>query len=141
MVGWSNPVNIISFGPDMLKEMEQQVIRIKQNLKVDQNRQKIYADQKRTPREFKMGDHVYLRVRPRKSSLKMGACAKLAPRYCYKFQVKILGILSLGCDKVQVKILKCNDPTSILPLITHQVNRMDIGLEFVTIVVLHIRMK
>jgi RNA recognition motif-containing protein len=81
-VSWSNPVNIITIGPDMLKEMEQQVIQIKQNLKVAQNRQKSYADRKRTPREFKTGDHVYLRVRPRKSSLRMGACAKLAPRYC-----------------------------------------------------------
>jgi hypothetical protein len=72
-VSWSNPINRISFGPDMLKEMEQQVTQIKQNLKVAQNRQKSYADQKRTPLEFKMGVHVYLRVRPRKSSLKMGA--------------------------------------------------------------------
>jgi hypothetical protein len=34
-----------------------------------------------------MGDHIYLRVRPRKSSLRMGACAKLAPRYCGPFEV------------------------------------------------------
>jgi hypothetical protein len=74
-VSWSNPVNRISFGTDMSKEMEQQVTQIKQNPKVAQDRQKIYVDQKRTPREFKTGDHVYLRVRPRKSSLKMGACA------------------------------------------------------------------
>jgi hypothetical protein len=63
----------------MLKEMEQQVIQIKHNLKVAQNRQKSYTDQKRTPREFKTRDHVYLIVRPRKSSPRMGACAKLAP--------------------------------------------------------------
>jgi hypothetical protein len=87
LVSWSNLVNKITIGPDMLKEMEQQVIQIKQNLKVAQNRQKSYADQKRTPREFKMGDHVYLRVRPRKSSLRMGACAKLAPRYCGPFEI------------------------------------------------------
>jgi hypothetical protein len=37
-VSWSNPINRITIGPDMLKEMEQQVIQIKQNLKVDQNR-------------------------------------------------------------------------------------------------------
>jgi hypothetical protein len=36
-VSWRNPVNRISFGPDMLKEMEWQVTRIKQNLKVAQN--------------------------------------------------------------------------------------------------------
>ena len=56
-------------------------------MKVTQNRQKSYADQKRTPREFKMGDHVYLRIKPRRSSLEMGACAKLAPRYCGPFEV------------------------------------------------------
>jgi hypothetical protein len=61
----------------MLKELEQQVTQIKQNLKVVQNRQKRYADQKRTPREFQTGDHVYLRIKPKRSSLKMGACAKL----------------------------------------------------------------
>jgi hypothetical protein len=86
-VSWSNPMNRVTIGPDMLKEMEQQVTQIKQNLKVAQNRQKSYADRKRTPREFKTGDHVYLRVRPRKSSLRMGACAKLAPRYCGPFEV------------------------------------------------------
>jgi hypothetical protein len=84
---WSNPINIIYFRPDMLKEMEQQVTQIKQNLKVTHDRQKSYIDQKRTPREFKMGDHVYLRVRPRKSSLKMGDCAKLAPWYYGPFEV------------------------------------------------------
>jgi hypothetical protein len=46
--------------PDMLKEMEQQVVQIKQNLKIVQDRQKIYAYRKRTPREFIVGDHVYI---------------------------------------------------------------------------------
>jgi hypothetical protein len=63
------------------------VIQIKQNLKVAQNRQKSYADQKRTTREFKIGDHVNLRVRPKKSSLKMGASTKLAPQYRGPFEV------------------------------------------------------
>jgi hypothetical protein len=71
----------------MLKEMEEQVIMIRQNLKIAQDRQKSYADMKRTPREFKAGDHVYLRVRPRKRSLRMGACAKLTPQYCGPFGV------------------------------------------------------
>ena len=37
--------------------------------------------------EFSVGDHVYLRVRARKSSLKLGSCAKLSPRYCGPFEV------------------------------------------------------
>jgi hypothetical protein len=80
-------MNRVTIGLDMLKEMEQQVTQIKQNLKVPQNKQKSYADRKRTPKEFKTGDHVYLRVRPRKSSLRMGACAKLETRYFGPFEI------------------------------------------------------
>jgi hypothetical protein len=36
-VSWSNPVNRVTIGHDMLKEIERQVIQIKQNLKVSQN--------------------------------------------------------------------------------------------------------
>ena len=38
-------------------------------------------------REFNLGDHVYLRVRERKSSLNIGTCANLSPRYCGPFEV------------------------------------------------------
>jgi hypothetical protein len=69
----------------MLKKMEQQVIQIRYNLKIAQDRQKSYADKKITPREFKAGDHVYLRVRPRRSSLRMGACTNMEPWYCGSF--------------------------------------------------------
>ena len=37
--------------------------------------------------EFSFGDHVYLRVRGKKSSLKLGSCAKLLTRYCGPFEV------------------------------------------------------
>jgi hypothetical protein len=43
--------------------------------------------EKRTPREFKAGDHVYLHIRPRKNSLRMGACVKVTPRYCGPFEI------------------------------------------------------
>ena len=38
-------------------------------------------------RKFNDGNHVYLRVRPKKSSLKNGSCAKLSPIYCGPFEV------------------------------------------------------
>jgi hypothetical protein len=84
---WNNPIYRIAIGLDMLKEMEQQVIQIRQNLKIAQDIQKSYENMKMTPREFKVGDHVYLRVRARKVSLRMGACAKLVPQYCGPFDV------------------------------------------------------
>ena len=62
----------------MFKEMEQEIVKIKQNLKASQYRQNIYKKLKRVDKEFKIGDHVYLRGKLRKSSLKLGSRAKLA---------------------------------------------------------------
>ena len=38
-------------------------------------------------KEFSIGDHVYLRVREKKSSMRLGSCSKLSPRYCGPFEV------------------------------------------------------
>jgi hypothetical protein len=73
-------------GPDLLREMEEQMIKIKQNLKASQDRQKSYADKGITHREFKVGD-VFLKVKANKSSLKLGNCSKLAARYCGPFEI------------------------------------------------------
>jgi hypothetical protein len=49
---------------------------------------KRYADSKRTPREFNIGDHhVYIRVRPKIIYLRLRRYTKLAPRYCVPFEV------------------------------------------------------
>ena len=74
-------------GPDLLREMEEQMLKIKQNLKAAQERQKSYDDKGRTHREFKVGDHVFLKVKANKSSLKLGNCSKLAARYCGSFEI------------------------------------------------------
>ena len=71
----------IIVGPEMLQKMEEQVLKIRQRLKEANDRQKSYADAKRTPREFSVGDKVLLRVKPQKSTIKFGKNAKLAPRY------------------------------------------------------------
>ena len=56
-------------------------------MKAAQDRQKSYSDKNRVNRGFRVGDNVYLRVRARKSSLKLGICANLSPRYCGPFEV------------------------------------------------------
>ena len=86
-VTWDNLVNRVVLGPELLKEMEQEVVKIRHNLKVAQDRQKSYADKHRVNRELDVGDHVYLKVRARKGSLKLGSCAKLSLRYCGPFEV------------------------------------------------------
>ena len=61
--------------------------QVQGNLKVAQDRQKSQANLKRTPKEFQVGEHVFIKVRPKKSSLRLGSCAKLAPRYCGPFEI------------------------------------------------------
>ena len=78
-MSWNRLEDRIIVGPEMLKEMEEQIIQICQRLKEANDRQKSYADAKRTPREFSIGEKVLLRVKPQKSSIKFGKNAKLAP--------------------------------------------------------------
>lgn len=66
-------------GPKMLAEVEQEVRKAWHNLKVAQDRQKIYVDKKRTYKEFQVEDHVYIRIKPKKITLQWGSCTKLAP--------------------------------------------------------------
>jgi hypothetical protein len=49
--------------------------------------QKIYADKNRTHREFKVGDHVFLKVKANRSSLRLGNYSKLAVRFCGSFEI------------------------------------------------------
>ena len=67
--------------------MEDQTVRIKQNLKATQDRQKVYADKNMTSREFKIGENVLLKVKPKKISLKLGSCTKLAAKFCGPFEI------------------------------------------------------
>eukprot|EP00253_Pinus_taeda_P024011 PITA_24011 len=59
---WNSPEDKLILGSDMLEEMDKIVKRVRQNLKVAQDRQKMYANKKRTYREFQVGD---LRVEPK----------------------------------------------------------------------------
>ena len=52
LISWSILVERLMLGPDLLKYMELIMKPIQQNLKASQDLQKIYADLKRTPREF-----------------------------------------------------------------------------------------
>eukprot|EP00253_Pinus_taeda_P015608 PITA_15608 len=84
---WSSPEDKLRLGPEMLKEMEDIVKRVRTNLKAAQDRQKNFADRKRRFKEYQVGDHVYIRIQARKITLQWSSCAKLAPRYFGPFQV------------------------------------------------------
>ena len=63
------------------------MLKIKQNLKVAQDRKKSYADKNKTRGEFKVGDHVFLKLKANRSSLKLGNCAKSTAKFCGAFEI------------------------------------------------------
>nr|GFC46342.1 putative reverse transcriptase domain-containing protein [Tanacetum cinerariifolium] len=60
---------------------------IKERLKTTRSRQKSYADKRRKPLEFKVGDRVLLKVSPWKGVVRFGKKGKLAPRYMGPFKI------------------------------------------------------
>ena len=86
-ISWSNPFERLVLGLELLKEMELIIKQVQGNLKVEQDRQKSQAELKRTQKEFQGGEHVFIKVRPKNSSMRLGSCAKLAPRYCGPFEI------------------------------------------------------
>ena len=83
----ASPDLIILAAQDYLQEMDQQLDIIRQNLKRANDRQKSYADQHRSVREFEDDNLVFLRVKPKRSSLKLGKFKKLSFRYCGPYRI------------------------------------------------------
>jgi hypothetical protein len=50
-----------------VKDAEDQVKIIRENLRIAQSRQKTYANRRHRELHFKVGDHVYLKVSPFKA--------------------------------------------------------------------------
>jgi hypothetical protein len=67
--------------------MEEKMTKIKKNLKVSQDRKKHYADKNKVFRHFKVGEHVFLKKKAKRSSLILGSFPKLATRYCGTFKI------------------------------------------------------
>jgi hypothetical protein len=86
-LNWSEPRERWFFRPDLVKETEEKVERIRHNLKEAQAPQKNYADKRRRPLVFQAEDHVYLKVTPMKGVSRFGVKGKLAPRYIGSFPI------------------------------------------------------
>ena len=53
-------------GPDLIRDTSKKVGLIQLCLLTAQSRMKSYADRRRLPLEFEVGDHVFLKVMPKK---------------------------------------------------------------------------
>ena len=74
-------------GPDMIRDTLEKVSLIRQRLLTTQSRQKSYADVRRQPLEFEVGDHVFLKVMPKRGVVRFGKRGKLSPRFIGPFKI------------------------------------------------------
>ena len=64
------------------------MIQIRQRLKEAQDRHKSYTDAHRIDRSYKVGDQVFIRIRPNKSTIQFGKGTKLSPRFIGLFKIQ-----------------------------------------------------
>ncbi|GJZ63424.1 putative reverse transcriptase domain-containing protein [Tanacetum coccineum] len=84
---WAEMGESSLIGPELIQEMTDKVVLIKEKLKAARDRQKSYADNRRKPLEFEVGDRVMLKVSPCKGVIRFGKKGKLAPRYVGAFEI------------------------------------------------------
>jgi hypothetical protein len=78
---WSEVGERTFFGPAAIVEAEENVAKVRENLKIAWSRQKSYADRKRKDVSFGVGEHVYLNVSPLRRTKRFHIKEKLSPRY------------------------------------------------------------
>ncbi|KAJ9553167.1 hypothetical protein OSB04_017212 [Centaurea solstitialis] len=74
-------------GPEIIQETADKVKGIRERLKAAQDRQKSYADKKRRPIDFQVGERVMLKVSPWKGIIRFGKRGKLSPRFLGSFTI------------------------------------------------------
>nr|GEV13609.1 putative reverse transcriptase domain-containing protein [Tanacetum cinerariifolium] len=104
-VYWTEVGGAQILGLELIQETIEKIVQIKQEIQAARNRQKsyadlkrkpmefqvgdkkIYADLKHKPMEFQVGDKVMLKVLPWKGVVRFGKRGKLNPRYVGPFKV------------------------------------------------------
>ncbi|KAI3827880.1 hypothetical protein L1987_01968 [Smallanthus sonchifolius] len=74
-------------GPELIQETSDKIIQIRDNIRVARSRQKSYANKRRKPLEFQVGDLVLLKVSPWKGAIRFGKKGKISPRYVGPFKI------------------------------------------------------
>ena len=72
---------------DLIRDTSEKVSLIQHRLLTAQSRQKSYADIRCRPLEFEVGDHVFLKVIPKRGVVRFGKRGKLSPRFIGPFEI------------------------------------------------------
>ena len=74
-------------GLDLIRDTSEKVGLIRQRLLTTQSRQKSYADRRRRPLDFEVGDQIFSKVIPKRGVVRFDKRGKLAPRYIEPFKI------------------------------------------------------
>ena len=74
-------------GTDLIRDTSEKVSLIRQRLITAQSRHKSYGDVRRRPLEFDVGDHVFLKVMPKRGGVRLDKRGKLSPRFIGLFEI------------------------------------------------------
>nr|GEX25401.1 putative reverse transcriptase domain, ribonuclease H-like domain, aspartic peptidase domain protein [Tanacetum cinerariifolium] len=85
-VCWAKVGDVQLMGPEIIHETTEKIVQIRQRLQAARYQQPSYANIRRKPLEFQVGDHVMLKVAPQKGVIRFGKRGKLNPRYIEPFQ-------------------------------------------------------
>ncbi|GJT84429.1 putative reverse transcriptase domain-containing protein [Tanacetum coccineum] len=86
-VCWAKVGDVQLTGPEIIHETTEKIVQIRQRLQAARDRQRSYANVRRKPLEFQVGDQVMLKVSPRKGVIRFGKRGKLNPRYIKPFKI------------------------------------------------------
>ncbi|GKC00146.1 putative reverse transcriptase domain-containing protein [Tanacetum coccineum] len=82
-----------------VQETTEKISQIKDRLKAARDHQKSYADKRRKPLEFRVGDYVLFKLSPWKGVLRFGKKGKLAPRFVGPFNIiEKVGLMAYRLD-------------------------------------------
>ena len=96
---WTEVGESLITGPDLIRDTSEKVSLIRQRLLTAQSQQKSYANVRRRPLEFEVGDHVFLKVMPKRGVVRFGKRGKLSPRFIRPFEIlERVGIIAYRLD-------------------------------------------
>ncbi|XP_073035231.1 uncharacterized protein [Primulina eburnea] len=108
--GWQESLSLVEFSYnnsfqatiEFIQEMKDKVELIRKRMKAAQDRQASYANKRRRPLEFQVGDYVFLKVSPFRGTMRFGHKGKLAPRYIGPYMIiERIGTLAYRLDLPQ----------------------------------------
>jgi hypothetical protein len=86
-LNWSEAGERTLFVPDLVKDAEEKMKVIRENLKLAPMRQKSYHDKGIAPRHYEVGDYVYLKVSLTKGVQRFRVKGKLALWYIGPYEI------------------------------------------------------